>query len=210
MATKAYFAEIPERPTEVLELRPFNDGTHRGAKIIDLNEDISQEGWAQLIHCPARIISIAGERITGYTFKSIHKKLSRCSLPIRLRLESILSSHSHSHSHSHSNQSSDSESDADNYNRKRRNKFSSIYNKQRITNYTQTQKYKHSSHYSNGNKKTPKIPKLNKTDSNESAYSTISINLQSSTAKECSVKSCTKILKERKQHRCRRCASVVW
>ena len=87
MATKAYYAEIPERPTEVLELRPFNDGTNRGAKIIEVNEDIADEGWAQAIQCPSKIISIAGERITGYTFKNIRRMLTKCPLPIRFRLE---------------------------------------------------------------------------------------------------------------------------
>ena len=82
MATKAYYAEIPER-----ELRPFNDGTNRGCKIIEVSEDISDEGWAQSIKLPSKIISIAGERITGYTFKNIRRMLTKCPLPIRFRLE---------------------------------------------------------------------------------------------------------------------------
>ena len=87
MANKVYYAEIPERPTEVLGLQPFNDGTNRGCKIVDVSDDISQEGWAQVIQCPSKIISIAGERITGYTFKNIRRMLTKCPLPIKFRLE---------------------------------------------------------------------------------------------------------------------------
>ena len=58
--SKAYFVQIPLQPTDVLELRPFNDGTNRGALIHEINGDVSHEDWSQAIQCPSKIISIAG------------------------------------------------------------------------------------------------------------------------------------------------------
>eukprot|EP01084_Bolivina_argentea_P071025 129180_1 len=207
-ANKAYNAEIPERPTEILELRPFDDGTNRGCKIIDMNEDIAHEGWAQVIQCPSKIISIAGERITGYTFKTISKMLTRCALPVRVRLEPTSSFRMQNISSSKNRTipvSSDSESEADNHYRNKSRKSnhmtssSATYNQKRSTynkRYNKAQKYR-----VNGSTKKP--PKLRQVDSNDSQ---ISIHLGSPN-KSCTC--CRKALKESKQHRCRRCAAII-
>eukprot|EP00493_Phyllostaurus_siculus_P002098 UN02109 len=115
--SKAYYAEIPSRSTEVLELRPFDDLTNRGAKIVDVMSDSSSQSWAQEIQFPSRIISISGERVTQYTYKNIRRMLDKVRLPVRFRMEPILKTKTSFSSSSNMPSETDSESETDNNNK---------------------------------------------------------------------------------------------
>ena len=138
-------------------------------------------------------IIYTGERVAGYTFKSICRILTKCQLPVRCRLEAISSTKL---SMNTGNISSDSESDADLV----RSRSRSRHIKQSSTTLSRRTAY---NHYVRPKKVTH--PKLSTAMSNDSNASEISISL--SLKKQCA--ECDKYLKESKQHRCRRCGAIV-
>lgn len=225
----AYYVELTEHPNMYLQLRPLGD-TNRGIKIIEIDKSKENSQGYKDIRCPSKVISINGERVLKYTFSSCKRTLRDCQLPMRLRLENIISNIydgrrlSNSSSVIISNTETPETMENDNYydynlsNNQRNRSKSRVQSHMRKNGSYNSQRNRNSNGYTAYRSTSNRLVHQNSMNSigsgkrrnhsrNTSISSDTNQSIVSIEAKECQV--CSKRLKEHKQHRCRRCGDVV-